>query len=97
MGVPEDLIAIAVTTEVEITPEMIGVVVAVSLPFAVLSELVVDQYRRGEIEVGYRLVRPLFGCLDVAAELSLGRREICGDAMKYLVRRLDDFSLLVLL
>ncbi|MEF8902910.1 MAG: hypothetical protein V5A29_03090 [Haloarculaceae archaeon] len=49
MGVTEDVIAIAMTTDVEISPEMVGVVV-VALPFAVLSELVVDHPAFGYFE-----------------------------------------------
>ncbi|MFB6159743.1 MAG: hypothetical protein ABEJ61_01030 [Haloferacaceae archaeon] len=42
MGVVEDVVAIAVTTDAAITPATIGVVVLVAFPFAFLSELVVD-------------------------------------------------------
>lgn len=50
MGVTEDIIAIAVTTDADITPEMIGIAVVVALPFAVLSELVVDHPAFGYFE-----------------------------------------------
>ncbi|MFB6153890.1 MAG: hypothetical protein ABEJ27_06525 [Halodesulfurarchaeum sp.] len=42
MGVTEDVIAITVTTDAALTPATIGIVVVVAIPFAVLSELVVD-------------------------------------------------------
>jgi len=42
MGVTEDIIVIAMTTDVEISSEMVEIVVVVSLPFAALLELVVD-------------------------------------------------------
>lgn len=50
MGVTEDIIAIAVTTDVEISPEMVAIIVTVALPFAVLSELVVDHPAFGYFE-----------------------------------------------
>lgn len=42
MGVTEDLIAIVLATNAEIRPHVIGIVVLVAVPFAILSELVVD-------------------------------------------------------
>ena len=50
MGVTEDVIAIAMTTDVEISSEMVAIIVAVALPFAVLSELVVDHPAFGYFE-----------------------------------------------
>jgi hypothetical protein len=47
--ITEDIIAIGVTTDVAISPEMVGVVV-VALPFAVLLELVVDHPAFGYFE-----------------------------------------------
>jgi hypothetical protein len=42
MGVIEDLIAIAIATDAEINFNVIWVVLAVAIPFAYLSEVVVD-------------------------------------------------------
>lgn len=44
-GVTEDVLAVVLTTDAEITPEMIGLIVVIAVPFAVLSELVVDHPR----------------------------------------------------
>lgn len=49
MVVTEDIITIGVKTDVAISPEVVGVVV-VALPFAVLSELVVDHPAFGYFE-----------------------------------------------
>jgi hypothetical protein len=49
MVVTEDIITIGVKTDVAISPEVVGVVV-VALPFAVLSELVVDHLAFGYFE-----------------------------------------------
>ncbi len=43
LGVVEDLIAVKLITGEPIDPRMIGIVVAVAIPFAALSELVVDR------------------------------------------------------
>lgn len=43
MGVTEDLIVVVAATNEEITLQMIGIIVLVAIPFAGLSELVVDQ------------------------------------------------------
>ena len=45
MGVAEDLIAILLATDAEITPHVIFIAAIVALPFAVVSELVID-YKR---------------------------------------------------
>ena len=45
MGIIEDLIAIAVATDASIDFSVIGVVFLVALPFAFLSEVVVDHPR----------------------------------------------------
>lgn len=42
MGITEDLLAIHFATEAKITPHVIKVAFLVALPFAVISELVVD-------------------------------------------------------
>ena len=42
MGVTEDLIAIHFATEAVITPHVFKVALFVALPFAIISELVVD-------------------------------------------------------
>lgn len=41
-GVVEDVIAVLLTTDAEVSVEMIGIIVLVAIPFAALSELVVD-------------------------------------------------------
>lgn len=43
MGVMEDLIVVAVATSEAITLQMLGIIVVVAIPFAGISELVVDQ------------------------------------------------------
>lgn len=43
LGVTEDLIAITLATDATITPQMIGIIILVAIPFAGLSELVVDR------------------------------------------------------
>jgi hypothetical protein len=50
MGVTEDIIAIAVTTDAEITPETLGIVLFIVVPFAIVSELVVDHPTFGYFE-----------------------------------------------
>ena len=42
LGVTEDLIAVKLTTGADFTLEMVLIVVAVTIPFAAFSELVVD-------------------------------------------------------
>jgi len=41
-GVTEDVLAVLIATDATVTPDVIGIVVLISIPFAVLSELVVD-------------------------------------------------------
>jgi len=45
MGLVEDLLAIVLATDAELEPQVILVVLLVSIPFAALSELVVDHPR----------------------------------------------------
>jgi len=45
MGLLEDLLAIAFATDAVITPKVILVVLAVAIPFAFISEIVVDHPR----------------------------------------------------
>lgn len=47
LGVTEDMIAVKLVTGESFTPEMLGLVVLVTIPFAAFSELVVDsdEYR----------------------------------------------------
>lgn len=45
MGLVEDLLAILLATDAEITPHVIIIVLIVAIPFAALSELVVDHPR----------------------------------------------------
>lgn len=42
MGLVEDLLAVVLTTDAEVTPEMIGLIVLIAIPFAIVSELIVD-------------------------------------------------------
>lgn len=44
-GVTEDVLAVVVATDAEVTLEVIAVVVLIAIPFAILSELVVDHPR----------------------------------------------------
>lgn len=41
-GVIEDVIAVRAVSEVMITPQVLGVIFLVALPFAVVSELIMD-------------------------------------------------------
>lgn len=43
IGITEDIIAIKLTTGASITPRMIGIVVAIAIPFAVIGEMVADR------------------------------------------------------
>ncbi len=45
MGVVEDIIAVRFSTDEEITLRVIGIVFLVALPFAVISEYIVDHPR----------------------------------------------------
>lgn len=49
MGVSEDVIAITFATNAQITLHVILVVIAVALPFAFISEFIVDHPRFWEI------------------------------------------------
>ncbi|USZ72222.1 hypothetical protein [Natronosalvus halobius] len=44
-GVTEDVLAVVVATDAAVTPQVIGIVVLIAVPFAVLSELIVDHPR----------------------------------------------------
>ncbi|MFC6764741.1 hypothetical protein [Natrinema soli] len=44
-GVTEDVLAVVIATDAAVTPDVIGIVVIIAIPFAVLSELVVDHPR----------------------------------------------------
>jgi len=41
-GVTEDVLAVLLATDADLTTDLVGVVVLIAVPFAVLSELVVD-------------------------------------------------------
>lgn len=43
MGVVEDLIAVTLSTGEPITWKIIGIIVLVSIPFAIIGELIVDR------------------------------------------------------
>jgi len=45
MGLIEDLLAIVLATDAELEPQVILIVLLVSIPFAALSELIVDHPR----------------------------------------------------
>lgn len=45
MGLVEDLLAIALATDAKLEPQVILIVLLVSIPFAAMSELVVDHPR----------------------------------------------------
>ena len=49
MGLVEDLLALALATDAPINAEVVLIVLAVAIPFAALSELVVDHPRFWEI------------------------------------------------
>ena len=55
MGVTEDLLAVWLTTGEPITWSVFGIVVAVALPFAFLSEYVVDHPEFWKRTIGLRL------------------------------------------
>lgn len=42
MGLVEDVLAVVMTTDAEVTSEMILLIVLIAVPFAVISELIVD-------------------------------------------------------
>ncbi|SFR85399.1 hypothetical protein SAMN05216559_0082 [Halomicrobium zhouii] len=41
-GVTEDILAVLIATDAELTTDIVGVVVLIAIPFAVVSELIVD-------------------------------------------------------
>lgn len=43
MGVIEDLIAVTMSTGAPITPMILGIVILVAIPFAIIGELIVDR------------------------------------------------------
>ncbi|UZE93921.1 MAG: hypothetical protein IB618_04155 [Candidatus Pacearchaeota archaeon] len=45
LGIIEDLIAIGLATGATITWHIVGIIALVSLPFAVISELIVDHFK----------------------------------------------------
>jgi len=42
MGVAEDLLAVVLATDAQITWKVIWIVIAVTIPFAIIGELIVD-------------------------------------------------------
>ena len=44
-GVTEDVLAVMIATDADVTPEVIGIVILIAIPFAVFSKLVVDHPR----------------------------------------------------
>ena len=55
MGVVEDLLAVWLTTGEPITWSVFGIVIAVALPFAFLSEYVVDHPKFWQATIGLHL------------------------------------------
>ena len=49
MGLVEDLLAVALATDAEINRDVVLIVLAVAVPFAIVSELVVDHPRFWEV------------------------------------------------
>ena len=45
MGITEDLIAVSASTDVPITWKMILIVTIVAVPFAIISELIIDHFK----------------------------------------------------
>lgn len=43
IGIVEDIVAVKVTTGSPITPRIIGIIVAIAIPFAVIGEVVADR------------------------------------------------------
>jgi len=43
IGITEDIIAIKLTTGASITPRMIGIIVAIAIPFAIIGEMIADR------------------------------------------------------
>ena len=55
MGVTEDLLAVWLTTGEPITWSVLGIVVAVAVPFAFLSEYVVDHPKFWQSTIGLKI------------------------------------------
>lgn len=58
MGVTEDLLAVWLSTGEPITWSVLGIVIVVALPFAFLSEYVVDHPKFWRNVIGLRLKKP---------------------------------------
>ena len=58
MGVTEDLLAVWLSTGEPITWSVLGIVIVVALPFAFLSEYVVDHPKFWQNAIGLRLKKP---------------------------------------
>ena len=58
MGVTEDLLAVWLSTGEPITWSVLGMVIVVALPFAFLSEYVVDHPKFWQNAIGLRLKKP---------------------------------------
>jgi hypothetical protein len=58
MGVTEDLLAVWLSTGEPITWSVLGMVIVVALPFAFLSEYVVDHPKFWQNTIGLRLKKP---------------------------------------
>ena len=58
MGVTEDLLAVWLSTGEPITWSVLGIVIVVALPFAFLSEYVVDHPKFWQNAIGLRLKNP---------------------------------------
>lgn len=43
IGIIEDIVAIKLTTGASITPKMIGIIVLIAIPFAIIGEMVADR------------------------------------------------------
>lgn len=61
-GVTEDVLAVVIATDATVTPDLIGIVVVIAIPFAVISELVVDHpqflhFDRLALRIGHGLSR----------------------------------------
>ena len=58
MGVTEDLLAVWLSTGEPITWSVLGIVIVVALPFAFLSEYIVDHPKFWQRTIGLRLKKP---------------------------------------
>ena len=43
IGIVEDIIAVKLTTGASITPKMIGIIVLIAIPFAIIGEMIADR------------------------------------------------------